>query len=96
MDIHKIYIKPHGVKSIEWHTDAYRMEPVDIDQIIKDWTKEWKTSDVDLSDSDEETTKDKDKGKEKVGEKKEKERTSEKHKAPQEEQLPHKRTKLNS
>ena len=30
-DIHKIYIKPRGVKSIDWHTNTYCMELVDID-----------------------------------------------------------------
>jgi hypothetical protein len=46
----------------------------------------------DLSDLDGETTQDKDKGKEKVGEKKDKEHVGEKHKAPQKDQPPHKRT----
>ena len=49
------------------------MESVDIDQIIKEWSEEWKGSAVDLSDSKEEIMKDKGKGKEKVGEKQEKE-----------------------
>ena len=59
----------------------YRMEPLDIDEIMKDWPEEWKSSAMDISDSDEESPKDKDKGKEKLGEKKEKECAGDKCKA---------------
>lgn len=62
------------------------MEPTGIDEIIKEWTKEWKGSTIEDSDSEGETTKDKGKGKEKAGEKEDKELVGEKHKAPQEEQ----------
>lgn len=41
-DIHKIYIKPCELKKINWYTDAYRMEPTDIEQIIKEQLDEWK------------------------------------------------------
>ena len=40
MDIHRIYIKPRGVKGIDWHTGAYRMEQEDVEQIIKEWLEE--------------------------------------------------------
>ena len=40
------------------------MELEDIDEIIKEWSKEWKISVVDLSNLDEELSKEKDKGKE--------------------------------
>ena len=81
-DMHRIYIKLCKIKKVDWHTGEYRMEPEDIDEIIKDWTEEWKSFTVDLSDLDEEPPKDKDKGKEKLGEKKEKERMDDKCKAP--------------
>ena len=76
VNIHRIYIKLHGVKGIDWHTSAYQMEQEDVEQIIKEWPKEWNISIVDVSDSDEE----KEKGKEKIGEKKEKEHAGEKWK----------------
>ena len=82
MDMHMIYIKPHGSKNVDWHTRAYRMEPEDIEEIVKDWPEEWKSSAMDLTDSDKDPPKDKDKGKEKIGEKKEKKRAGEKRKAP--------------
>ena len=31
MDLHKVYIKPHRVKKIDWYTDAYCMDPTHID-----------------------------------------------------------------
>ena len=91
-DIHRIYIKPRGVKGIDWHTSSYRMEQEDVEQIIKEWPEEWKSSTIDVCDSDEE--KEKEKGKEKTEEKKDKERTGEKHKAPQDDPKPHKRPKM--
>ena len=81
-DIHRIYIKSCGVKGKDWYTGAYRMDQEDIEQIVKEWSKEWKNSIENISDSDDEDmAKDKDRGKEKVGEKKEKECTGEKRKA---------------
>ena len=68
-DIQRIYIKSCGVKKIDWYTGAYYMEPVDIDQIIKDWLDEWKDSITGDIDSEEDTEKDKRKGKEQVDEK---------------------------
>lgn len=62
-DLHRIYIKPHGVKRVDWYTRAYRMELADIDQIIKEWLDEWKGSVVEDRDSEEEMTKDKGKRK---------------------------------
>lgn len=35
VDMHRIYIKPCGIKNVDWHTSAYCMEPEDIDEIIK-------------------------------------------------------------
>lgn len=96
VDMNIIYIKPRGIKNVDWHTDAYRMEPEDIDEITKDWTEEWKSSTLDMTNLDENTLKEKDKGKEKLGEKKDKEHTGEKRKAPQDDLKPHKRTKLKS
>ena len=95
-DIHRIYIKPCGVKNVDWHNSAYHMESKDINHIIKDWPEEWKRSIVDLSESNEEATKEKDEGKEKLGEKKKKERVGEKNKAPKEDPEPHKRKKSKS
>ena len=95
VDIHRIYIKPCGIKGIDWYNGAYRIDQEDIEQIVKEWSEEWKNSVENISDSnDEETPKDKDRGKEKVGEKKEKERTGEKRKASQDEPKPHKRQKM--
>lgn len=65
VDMHRIYIKPRRIKNVDWHIGMYRMEPKDIDEIIKDWLEEWKSSVVDLSDLDEELPKEKYKGKEK-------------------------------
>ena len=65
VDIHRIYIKPHEVKGTDWHTGAYRMEQEDVEQIVKEWSEDWKNSTVDVSDSDEE--KGNEKGKEKIG-----------------------------
>ena len=76
-DIHRIYIKPHGVKGVDWNTGAYRMEQEDVEQIIKEWPDEWKSSAIDVRNSVEENKKEK--GKEKMGEKKEKEHIGEKH-----------------
>ena len=81
-DMHRIYIKLCGSKNVYWLAGAYRMEPEDIEEIIKDWPEEWKSSTVDLIDSDEDPPKYKDKGKEKIDKKKEKERAGEMHKAP--------------
>lgn len=94
-DMHRIYIKPWGIKEKDWYTRAYRMEQQDIEEIIKEWPEEWKNPAIDLSDSDddqEQETK-KEKEKEKIGEKKKKEHTGEKRKASQEESMPRKRQK---
>jgi hypothetical protein len=97
-DMHRIYIKPRGVKEKDWYTGAYWMERQDVEEIIKEWSEEWRNSIVDISDSDEEKEKEeekeKGKGKEKIGEKKKKEHTREKRKASQEESKPHKRQKM--
>lgn len=77
---------PRGVKSVDQHTDAYRMEPTDIDQITKEWLEEWKCSAIEERDLEEETPKDKGKGKEKAREKLEKDHVGEKCKASQEDQ----------
>jgi hypothetical protein len=69
-----IYIKLRGVKNGDWHTRAYHMELEDIEEIIKDWPEEWKSSTVELTNSDEDPPKEKEKGKDKIGEKKDKER----------------------
>ena len=82
VDMNKIYIKPRGIKNVDWHTGAYHMELEDINEIIKEWLEEWQSSIVDLTNSDEELPKDKDKGKEKLGKKKDKERRGEKRNAP--------------
>ena len=76
VDMQRIYIKPCGIKNVDWHIGAYCMELGDIDEIIKDWPEEWKSFLVDLIDSDEEKLKEKHKGKEKLGDKKEKESIS--------------------
>lgn len=89
-DMHRIYINPCGIKNVDWQIGTYHIEPEDIDKIIIDWPKEWKIFTMDLSDSFEEMPKEKDKEKEKIEKKKEKERMSEKCKATQEGQLPHK------
>ena len=68
------------------------MEQEDVEQIVKEWSEEWKSSIVDVSDSNEE--KGKEKGKEKIGEKKEKEFIGEKWKASQDESKPHKRPNM--
>lgn len=60
-DMHRIYIKTWGINGTDWHTGAYWMEQEDVEQIVKEWLKEWKNSIVDVSDSDEE--KEKEKGK---------------------------------
>ena len=70
------------------------MEQQDIEEIIKEWPKEWKNPDVDIRDSDEEKETEKEKGKEKIGEKKKKEHIGEKRKALQEELMPHKIQKM--
>lgn len=95
-DMHRNYIKLHGVKNVDWHTGTYHMEPHDINKIIKDWKEEWKSSTVDLTDSDEDPPKEKYKGKEKLSEKKDKECTRENRKTPQDNLNPHKRTKVKS
>lgn len=82
VDMHKNYIKSHGIKNVDWNTGTYHMELEDIDEINKDWPEEWKSSAIDLRDSDEEPPKETDKGKQKLGEKKEKEHIGEKRKAP--------------
>lgn len=92
-DMNKICIKPREVKNADWHTGAYRMEPKDIEEIVKDWPEEWKSSAVDLTDSGKAPPKDKDKGKEKISKKREKERAGEKRKGLQDDPKPHKRTK---
>ena len=91
VDMHRIYIKPGGVKEKDWYIGAYRMEQQDVEEIIKEWSKEWKNSTVDISDCDEE--KEKEKGKEKIGEKKKNKHIGEKQKASQEDPKPHKRQK---
>ena len=68
------------------------MEQQDVEEIIKEWSEEWKNPAVDISDSDEE--KEKEKGKEKIGEKKKKEHTREKRKTSQAEPQPHKRPNM--
>ena len=65
VDMHRIYIKPHGIKNVDYHIGTYHMDPEDIDEIIKDKPEKWKSFTVDLSNSDEELPKEKDKGKEK-------------------------------
>ena len=95
VDIHRIYIKSCGIKGINWCIGAYKMDKEDIEQIVKEWLKEWKNSAENVSHSDdEETLKDKDRGKEKVCKKKEKRCTLEKQKASQDESKPHKRKNL--
>lgn len=70
MDMNKIYIKPRWIKNVDWDTGAYRMEQEDIDEIIKEWLKEWKSPTGNLIDSNKDLPKDKYKGNEKIGEKK--------------------------
>lgn len=91
-NIHRIYIKPRGIKGIDWHTGAYQMEQEDVEKIIKEWLEEWKTIAIDISDFDKE--KDKEKGKEKIGDKKDKELTGQKCKSLQDDPKPHKRPKM--
>ena len=60
-DIHRIYIKPRGVKGIDWYTGAYIMDQEDIEHIVKEWPEEWKNSAENVSDSnDDYMPKDKD------------------------------------
>ena len=68
------------------------MDQEDIEEIIKEWSEEWKNFIENVSDFDDDDTPiDKDKGKEKVGEKNEKEHISEKRKASHDELRMHKR-----
>lgn len=96
-NMHRIYIRPRGVKGQDWYTRAYQMEQQDIEEIIKEWLEEWRNPAINLSDSNEdqekETETEKDEGKEKIGEKKKKEHTGEKRKASQEESTLQKRRK---
>ena len=75
MDMHQIWIKPHGIKKSGWYVGSYRMTVEDVEQIIKEWPKEWQNIEV-KSDDDTESEKDSEepppdpeKGKEKLGDK---------------------------
>lgn len=57
VDLHRIYIKPHGVKTKDWYIGSYRMVQADIEEIIKEWPKEWRSLDINLSESDEDSDK---------------------------------------
>ena len=94
VDLHRIYIKPEGVKEKDQYTSIYWMEQKDIEEIIKEWPEEWRSPAINLSDSDEEQETKKEKGKEKIGEKKKKEHTGEKRKASQEEPTPQNKQKM--
>ena len=72
VDLYYIYIKPHGVKSKDWYTGSYRIVQADIEEIIKEWPKEWKNPDINLSESDEDSDKEKAKTKDKFVKDKEK------------------------
>ena len=82
VDLNHIYIKPRGVKMKDWYTGSYRMTQVDIEEIIKEWPKEWITLDVNRSDSEEDNDKETYKGKKKIAEDKGKEKQSEFKKRP--------------
>lgn len=55
VNMHRIYIKPRGIKEKDWYTRAYRIEQQYVDEIIKEWPEEWKNPIVEISDFDEET-----------------------------------------
>ena len=76
-DLHRIYIKPRGVKTKDWYTGSYRMVKVDIEEIIKEWLEEWRNPDINLSELEEDSDREKAKGNKKVGEDKGKEKQPE-------------------
>ena len=80
VDLHRIYIEPRSVKTKDWYTGSYRMVQDDIEEIIKEWPKEWRNPDINLSELDEDSDKEKDKSKATVGEDKGKEKQSESEK----------------
>ena len=51
-NLHRICIKPRGVKEKDWYTGAYQMEQPAIEEIIKEWPEEWRNSTINLSDFD--------------------------------------------
>jgi hypothetical protein len=67
-DLHHIYIKKRSVKTKDWYAGSYCMVQADIEEIIKDWPKEWRSPDINLSELDEDGDKEKVKSKEIVGE----------------------------
>ena len=95
VDLHRIYIKPRGVKTKDWYTGSYLMVQVDIKEIIKEWLEEWRNPIVNHSDSNEGRDREKSKGKNKIGEDKGKEKQpdSEKRSASQDEPNSHARKK---
>ena len=64
-DMHRIYIKPWSVKDQDWYTGAYLMEQQDIEEIIKEWPKEWRNPAKDIIDTDEDWEKEKEQEKDK-------------------------------
>lgn len=93
VDLHHIYIKPRGVKTKDWYTGSYQMVQADIEEIIKEWPKEWKNPNVNCSNSEEGSDKETTKGKNKLDEDegKEKQSKSEKRLSLQEEPISHQR-----
>lgn len=56
-DMHQIWIKPRGIKKFGWYAGSYRMTTGDVEQIIKEWPKEWQNIEV-KDDDDTESEKD--------------------------------------
>ena len=52
VDTHHIYIKPCGVKTNDWYTGLYHMTQDTIEEIIKEWPKEWRNLEINLTELD--------------------------------------------
>ena len=94
-DLHRIYLKPHDVQAKDWYTGSYRLSQADIEEIIKEWSDEWRNPNDIHSDSEQDSDKEVNKGKQKLGEGKGKEKQSESEKRPasQDETTSHHRKK---
>lgn len=67
-NLHRIYLKPHGVETNDWYTGSYRMSHQDIKEILKEWPEEWWNPIDSGSDSEDVTHRHTDKGKNKMDE----------------------------